>query len=291
MATFVSSPLLPQSVVGTSTSMLAGIFDWYSTFAFLAGVTVDDPHTDSLNLWPSLLDPTAPAPRTEMLIGVGGSGFNGAYRNGSIKLIMPNGNSEAADGWSAQYPGSSPVVPPNSVPPDVRCGTTTTPCLFDLARDPEERVNLATTEPALLASMKSRYLELARAASGGGGMNCTLPGEWKIGADGGGTVVLSLLAENVSLTVDSCPNCRFTHAAGQLGASGSLSLVAAGKGVWIREVGQFSAERCTIVWLSHNVTGFGAWPTFFKVQPNASQLARYVQLLLKPLSSPPRVTC
>lgn len=113
-ATFVwSQALLPSTVRGTTTGALISVADWYATFAALAHTSVGDAGTDSVNQWPVITGQpsirgrdggVAVVGRTELVIGVGG-GATGAYRNGSYKLIMPGGNAEAADGWSAQYPG------------------------------------------------------------------------------------------------------------------------------------------------------------------------------------------
>ena len=206
------------------------------------------------------------------------------YRNGSYKLIMPGGINPSADGWSAQYPGTSPVVKPNEVPNAAQCKPG--PCLFDLATDPNEHVNLAPSHPALLSSMHARYMALATraAALGDGtlhawsngerqglrhhgdpnGSNCTLNGTWVIGTNGGTvTFVLGPDQRTVSMRVDTCPKCAFTHGVGtQDPATRTVTLVASGKGIWIQEHGDVSVDGCTITWVSHNTTGVGTWPPF-----------------------------
>lgn len=67
----------------------------------------------------------------EIIYGLGG-GNEGAYRNGSYKLIVGKQESQA-DGWSAQYPGSTPRLP---APSSEACGAT--PCLFDTDSDERE---------------------------------------------------------------------------------------------------------------------------------------------------------
>jgi hypothetical protein len=181
VATFVASPLLPSAVRGTTYAGLVGVFDWYATFAGLAGVDVVDPDTDSVDLWPCItsahggqLQTRFKPCRQELLIGVGGAQRAGAYRNGSLKLIMPGGNDASADGWSAQYPGSSPVVKASDVPAAARCGigASEPPCMFDVETDPQERNNLAVTEPLLLARMQARYGCVSRGCAFCDDINC-----------------------------------------------------------------------------------------------------------------------
>ena len=59
-------------------------------------------------------------------------GVTGALRNGTFKLIANGGNSKAADGWSAQYPGSSQYRAPTAAE-ECGYGGSTPVCLFDLA--------------------------------------------------------------------------------------------------------------------------------------------------------------
>ena len=80
-----------------------------------------------------------------------GGGFTGALRSGVYKLIAPG---RQADGWSAQYPGTTAYTPPAAVPGAGSC--TDRPCLFDLQADPQERKDLATSMPALAAKLFSR---------------------------------------------------------------------------------------------------------------------------------------
>lgn len=67
----------------------------------------------------------------ELIYGLGG-GTAGAYRNGSYKLIV-GGQESQADGWSAQYPGSTVRLP---APAHVACDAQ--PCLFNVEEDERE---------------------------------------------------------------------------------------------------------------------------------------------------------
>ena len=74
-----------------------------------------------------------------------------------------NESDELTDGHTdTRYPGTSPVVKPSDVPAAARrgVGTSDPPCLFDLDADPNEHVNLALTEPLLLARMQARCVHV-----------------------------------------------------------------------------------------------------------------------------------
>ena len=58
-----------------------------------------------------------------------------------------------ADGWSAQYPGSTAVMAAMA-----GAGTCTKqPCLFDLEDDPRETNDLAAQNPQLTAKLFARH--------------------------------------------------------------------------------------------------------------------------------------
>ena len=177
VASFVASPLLPAHSVGTTSRALLSISDWWATFAVLGGLPPTDDCTgkpgcvpvDGRDAWPVLTQPPNASAsevvswRTELLLGVGGAKqTGGALRNGSYKLIAPGGNSKSADGWSAQYPGTTPMRHPTA---SEECGYGQSHvCLFDLDQDPLEEHNLATSEPDLAAALLARYQALAKAA-------------------------------------------------------------------------------------------------------------------------------
>ena len=81
---FVSGGAVPLPKRGTTTPMLSALWDWYATFAYLAGLDPTDataaaanlPPIDSINLAPALLladdhggSSSSPTPRTELAIG------------------------------------------------------------------------------------------------------------------------------------------------------------------------------------------------------------------------------
>lgn len=98
--------------------------------------------------------------RTELLLGVGGAralqgAGTGALRSGPYKLIAP---ARQADGWSAQYAGSTPYIA--AIPGAGTC--VTKPCLFDLEADPLETKDLSVEQPALTTKLFERYKTLAK---------------------------------------------------------------------------------------------------------------------------------
>lgn len=77
--------------------------------------------------------------------------------NGSLKLIL-GAQPRQADGWSARYPGSTPVVP---APREPSCARA--PCLFDLAADPRETTDLfGDGSGARARALRARLDELGR---------------------------------------------------------------------------------------------------------------------------------
>merc|ERR1719343_288668 len=68
---FVSGGWLPEKVRGTTTDGLVAAWDWYATFAHLAGADPADeqaknaglPAIDSINVWPLISGATKVSPR------------------------------------------------------------------------------------------------------------------------------------------------------------------------------------------------------------------------------------
>jgi len=142
--------------------LMAG-WDWYATFAFLAGVDPTDkkaadaglPPHDSHNLWPLLSGQTTTSPRDELAVGaeftVGGLISNG------YKVVL--GKNEQA-GWTGpRFPNTTSTWDPSLS--SETCGNTTeTGCLFNIMEDPGEHVNLAATHPAVFKQMVDRIAEI-----------------------------------------------------------------------------------------------------------------------------------
>jgi len=160
---FLHSPLLSP---GTSFSGLMHIVDWVPTLLSATGKTSQlfnqtSNNLDGVSLWNSLLEGQgAASPRTEVVYNIDNVDDGepiAALRQGDWKLVQrPSGTSD----W-IEEPGISPS-PTNSPrpapPPPVPTNAT---YLFNLAADPEERIDLSSERPDLVQAMVDRVRELA----------------------------------------------------------------------------------------------------------------------------------
>jgi len=184
---FVSGGFLPTAMRGTVITGLMAGWDWYATWAHLAGV--DDitdhraakanlPGVESINMWGLLSGSTKASPRTQVAIGsnLGGdehydpSGRTEAGMTTVAGLLRPPYKLLLGLGLPgdimdmAGHPG--PQSPNNSVAVNWRnitqtCGRTPeTGCLYDVYNDPSEYNNLASTEPAIWHEMMAMIQEL-----------------------------------------------------------------------------------------------------------------------------------
>lgn len=177
---FVSGGAVPASQRGTKAAGLAALWDWYTTFAHLAGVDSTDtraaaaglPPVDGVNLWPYLSGAASTSPRTTLPIGSSPGANNlwgvhpGTIVDGFIsqeggklwKLLL--GNPPMA-GWTGpQYPNVSSTW----VPQDVRGDCGSTGCLYELTSDPTEHNDLAATMPGKVAELM-KQLQAANATT------------------------------------------------------------------------------------------------------------------------------
>ena len=77
MNAFVSGGLIPTAMCNKKLEGLGTVWDWYATFAELAGVSKEDkvsplfdlPGVDSISLWPYLSGKQKTSPRNEIAIG------------------------------------------------------------------------------------------------------------------------------------------------------------------------------------------------------------------------------
>lgn len=182
----VHSPMLPDKVRGTRSKALLHITDWRVTACNLAGLGSDcggdelqrtAPH-DGINAWPLLLagEPTPPRPASawasegglgqdEILLGVAAGKREqkgGALRQGHLKFVITSGQ---ADGWSAQYPGTTPAVPAPTTPDGKPQCHEAQPCLFNITADPREMHDMAVDHPDTVRAMERRLRELSTAMS------------------------------------------------------------------------------------------------------------------------------
>eukprot|EP00038_Savillea_parva_P008510 m.177434 g.177434 ORF g.177434 m.177434 type:complete len:563 (+) comp14347_c0_seq1:1-1689(+) len=160
VAGFVHSPLLPKSVQGTVSNALMHVTDWLPTIVNLAkGSTSRNLALDGKDQWASITG-DAPDARTEMLYGINPTdgGQAGAptagLRMGDYKVLCWSYTIEGIAGGNVTGP-CSPC--PGADDPELKKG----PVLFNLANDPGETTNLATSEPDQLAKLLARLKELA----------------------------------------------------------------------------------------------------------------------------------
>ena len=183
---FVSGGFVPSSRRGLRLSGLVALWDWYTTFATLGGVTnaTEDPKAaaarlppvDGLDLWPYLSGRAARSPRVELPLG------SSVLANGSLDLYGegdPLGNgtrSFTVVGGLLMYDGGElwkllyeDVAMSGWQGPRFPNGSTTTDfvrsvepcgggrghggCLFRLDADPTEHHDVAHLHPHRVASM------------------------------------------------------------------------------------------------------------------------------------------
>lgn len=158
-----SGGFLPAKVRGTKQEGMMAGWDWYATYAGLAGVDPTDwkakaanlPAHDSHNLWPLLSGQNTTSPRVELAVGaeqeVGGLISHG------YKVVL-GFNSEA--GWAGPtFPNLTSHWNPDKY--SQTCGKTpSTGCLYNILEDPGEHINLASQEPERFNKMIDRIAEI-----------------------------------------------------------------------------------------------------------------------------------
>jgi len=177
---FASGGFLPEAVRGTKNEGLMAGWDWYATFAALAGVDPTDtsgaaaglPPIDSHNLWPLLSGQTKSSPRTELAIGdyedntKPHSGMNpkaktlvGGLISGKYKVIV---GTVSQAGWPGPQFPDTPCKECSSIE---ECGQTVdTGCMFDIFSDPGEHKNIAKENADVFNEMIARINTLQKTA-------------------------------------------------------------------------------------------------------------------------------
>ena len=179
----VSGGALPAVRRGQKEEALITVWDWYSTYAAIAGVDPTDgraaaaglPPIDSVNQWPLISGANATAARAEIALG-------------DTTAINPNGDGDTLVGGVMQVrngttyklilgtPGKLYVIDQDTVTGPLwpnssshlvptthsrTCGRKEKRgCLFDVFADPLEQHNLGEQMPELFASMLARIDEL-----------------------------------------------------------------------------------------------------------------------------------
>jgi arylsulfatase I/J len=166
---FASGGLLPKHVRGTKQEGVMAGWDWYATFAALAGVDPTDkkaaaaglPPHDSINMWPLLSGQVTTSPRKELELG-------SAHMNHHTTVAgLIWGQHKILTGKVTSPFWTGPVYPNTTVTPGgkgtITCGEDVeTGCLFDVVKDPTEHVNIAKENADLFKQMLSRVQELRK---------------------------------------------------------------------------------------------------------------------------------
>lgn len=165
---FMSGGFVPPHARGTIQTGLVAGWDWYATFAGLAGADPTDhraaaaglPPIDSIDVWPLVSSGVnGTSPRTKLVIGsnVGGDSSGRTSANTTIggiiimpyKILLGYG-----DGFTIDYAGWTGPQNPNKTGSSKWtnitqvCGrTAATGCLYDIVNDPYEHHNLAAAQP------------------------------------------------------------------------------------------------------------------------------------------------
>jgi arylsulfatase A-like enzyme len=140
--------IAPKSVVDAPLHAV----DWFPTLVGLAGGSTEQPlPLDGRDAWPTITEGKR-SPHAEILINAAPRA--GAIRVGDWKLILRSRGVDPNDDVGAEV----------AVGKAARTVQATVE-LFNLARDPYEKKNLATQFPDKVAELRSRYEALARVAA------------------------------------------------------------------------------------------------------------------------------
>ena len=128
--------------------------DWYPTLARLAGASLEQKlPLDGRDAWAAIAA-GAPSPHDAILLNT--TPTSGAIRMGDWKLVL---NGSANDSEDAENP--TPTAAKKS---KKKKSADESVELFNLARDPYEKTNLAATQPAKVAELRARYATFAAQA-------------------------------------------------------------------------------------------------------------------------------
>lgn len=161
-------------------------WDWYATFASLAGVDPTDhraaaaglPPIDSLDMWPMLSGANMTSPRTHVPIGSNTGGESGRTSGNTTvgglivppyKIILGMNTNDTLDmaTWTGpQNPNMTCAHTPSCLSPAkmiATCGRTpATGCLYNVYEDPTEHVNLALKLPKVFNGLLARVDEIQK---------------------------------------------------------------------------------------------------------------------------------
>eukprot|EP00462_Mataza_sp_D1_P000197 CAMPEP_0175090726 /NCGR_PEP_ID=MMETSP0086_2-20121207/1510_1 /TAXON_ID=136419 /ORGANISM="Unknown Unknown, Strain D1" /LENGTH=479 /DNA_ID=CAMNT_0016363395 /DNA_START=121 /DNA_END=1557 /DNA_ORIENTATION=- len=172
--TFVTGGRVPSAMRGKELDGLVSVADWIATFSELAGLGPNAPPegpavSDSISMVDYLMGRRQDSPRTVLIhdhrmftnasrnhdgdlcngqhiFEKAGYDSLGAIRVDNFKLIIGD---EIGASWYGEFSPNSTVPKPDMSPVDC----VDAPCLYDLSQDPAEHVNIASTNPEVVARL------------------------------------------------------------------------------------------------------------------------------------------
>jgi len=164
---FVVGGFVPEKVRGTKQEGYITGWDWYTTFAHLAGEDFEDkkaaaaglPPVDGVNVWPLVSGQVSESPRTEIALGdeheVTKATKIGGLIRGDYKIVI---GIQTQSGWPGpEWPNATIWWPFLALH---ECGETPKHgCLFNIKTDPTEHHNIAAENPELFKDMLARAKE------------------------------------------------------------------------------------------------------------------------------------
>jgi len=160
---FASGGAIPGALRGSRTQEYITLWDWYATFAAVAGVDPTDyaaakaglPPIDSFNLWPLLSGQNKTGPRREIPLGSPGldqlTTVQGLI-SGDFKLLLGEVQQNI---WTGPF---YPNLTTNWLDKPYDCGIKG--CLFNIREDPTEHVNLVDSLPAISSQLAARIKQI-----------------------------------------------------------------------------------------------------------------------------------
>lgn len=146
------SPLLPKPARGTVNNGLMHASDWYNTLLSAAHVSSPTNSTaiDSINMWPMLITPGTPSPRTILVHDIRNKvnkPLAGKIRVGRYNLYV--GDPGDYSGW---------VRPGEDWKNHTGTFCDKKPCLFDVVADMTEHTDIAKHHPDIVANLTALLL-------------------------------------------------------------------------------------------------------------------------------------
>lgn len=184
--TFITGGMLPAKMAGATLDGIVAVWDWFATFAKMAGVDPTDPNplaptpVDSYDMWPYFTGSVSSSPRAEIvfdhlmfgpynksnayspsactyggLVQVGPCDGGGAIRVGDMKLMV------GTFGYAGLYGHFSPNASwTNNMTSMYRCSVDQ-PCLFNVSSanlGNGESDDLSAVLPDVTARLKAKFL-------------------------------------------------------------------------------------------------------------------------------------